>query len=56
VTGVSTADGAYLQAFIAKHSGKCADVLGASQTNGGRVGQWTCTWASNQQWTVQAVS
>ena len=81
VTGVSTADGAYLQqwdclgagqtnqlwrvipiagqppyvAFQAKHSGKCADVLGQGTGNGVRIGQWSCWWGGNQQWSFQAI-
>jgi hypothetical protein len=42
-------------AFAAHHSGKCADVLGMSVNQGTRVGQWSCTWAGNQQWSIQAV-
>jgi Ricin-type beta-trefoil lectin domain-like len=37
-------------AFIAKHSGKCADVEQVSTANGMRVHQWECLWAGNQQW------
>jgi Ca2+-binding RTX toxin-like protein len=81
VTGVSTADGAYLQewdclgggqtnqhwdivpiagqppyeALIARHSGKCMDVLGLATGNGARVGQWGCWWGGNQQWSWQAI-
>jgi len=43
------------EAFIAKHSGKCMDVLGNSQSNGGRIGQWGCSWGGNQQWSWQAI-
>lgn len=43
-------------AFQVQHSGKCADVLGAGTANGVRVGQWGCSWAGNQQWTIQAIN
>jgi xyloglucan-specific exo-beta-1,4-glucanase len=34
----------------ARHSGKCADVLGASQGAGASVVQWTCGSGANQKW------
>jgi peptidyl-Lys metalloendopeptidase len=43
-------------AFQAQHSGKCADVLGASTGNGARIGQWGCWWGGNQQWTLQGIN
>jgi hypothetical protein len=42
-------------ASIAKHSGKCMDVAGASPNNGARVQQWGCYWGGNQQWLWQAI-
>ncbi|HEV2761750.1 MAG TPA: S8 family serine peptidase, partial [Pyrinomonadaceae bacterium] len=34
----------------ARHSGKCLEVSGASQSNGGGAQQVTCTGAAGQQW------
>jgi hypothetical protein len=42
-------------AFIAKHSGKCADLTGPSMENGKRIQQWTCNWTNNQRWDLEAV-
>jgi hypothetical protein len=82
VTGVSGADGAYLQqwdclgagqtnqhwqvvpiagqppyhAFMARHSGKCMDILGGGTGNGARAAQWGCHWGGNQQWYFQAIN
>ncbi|SCE43457.1 endo-1,4-beta-xylanase [Streptomyces sp. DvalAA-14] len=33
-------------------SGLCLDVTSASTANGALVELWTCTGASNQQWTL----
>jgi endo-1,4-beta-D-glucanase Y len=38
------------------HSGKCADVAGASTSNGANVQQWTCNGKSSQQWTMKQVT
>jgi hypothetical protein len=43
-------------AFIAKHSGKCADVPASSSANGVQFQQWTCNWTGNQQFAIQAIS
>ncbi len=43
-------------AFIAKHSGKCADLTGPSGNNGVRIQQWSCHWGSNQQWRFEAIN
>jgi hypothetical protein len=43
-------------AFIAKHSGKCADLTGPSSNNGVRIQQWSCHWGSNQQWRFEAIN
>jgi hypothetical protein len=43
------------EAFIAKHDGRCMDVLGQATGNGARVGQWDCWWGGNQQWYWQAI-
>lgn len=42
-------------ALIARHSGKCADVKETKTNNGQRVWQWSCIWASNQQWDLEGV-
>src|SRR5947208_12263246 len=36
--------------FVAKHSGKCLDVAGASKDDGASVIQWGCHGGPNQQW------
>lgn len=41
--------------FIAQHSGKCADVLGVSHSNGAAVGQWDCVWGNNQRWLLDGI-
>ncbi|MGN6188030.1 MAG: RICIN domain-containing protein [Conexibacter sp.] len=43
------------EALIAKHDGRCMDVLGQATGNGARVGQWDCWWGGNQQWSWQAI-
>ncbi|MFI0724239.1 glycoside hydrolase family 76 protein [Streptomyces sp. NPDC021224] len=35
-------------------SGRCADVPGASQTDGTRIALWDCNGQANQQWTATA--
>jgi hypothetical protein len=35
---------------IAKHSGKCLDVNGASTADGANVQQWSCNGGNNQRW------
>lgn len=35
---------------IAKNSGKCLDVRGASTSAGAKVQQWSCAGTANQQW------
>jgi Ca2+-binding RTX toxin-like protein len=42
-------------ALMARHSGKCMDLLGLATGNGARIGQWGCWWGGNQQWNWQAV-
>jgi hypothetical protein len=45
---VSVGNGYY---FIkAKHSGKCAQVNGASQSNGAVISQWDCVDQNNVKW------
>ncbi|MCC3764492.1 RICIN domain-containing protein [Glycomyces sp. TRM65418] len=38
---------------IARHSGKCLDVIGASTADGAEVAQYTCSGGANQQWRLQ---
>ncbi|HYE05224.1 MAG TPA: RICIN domain-containing protein [Planctomycetota bacterium] len=42
--------------LVAKHSGKCLDVAGASRANGADVVQWTDNGTSAQQWRIDALS
>jgi hypothetical protein len=39
-----------LYQIIAKHSGRCLDVVGGSVSNGVGVVQWDCHGGENQQW------
>jgi len=39
----------------ARHSGKCADVNGASTSDGAAIIQWTCHTGANQQWQFEDV-
>jgi hypothetical protein len=39
----------------ARHSGKCADVVGSSTTAGTAIQQWSCTGGDNQQWQLHTV-
>jgi len=39
--------------LIARHSGKCGDVAGASTANNAAVIQYTCSGGTNQQWRLQ---
>jgi Ricin-type beta-trefoil lectin domain len=43
-------------AFIAAHSGKCAEVPSSSTANGAWFQQWTCNWTGNQQFAIQAIN
>ncbi|MED7952203.1 RICIN domain-containing protein, partial [Streptomyces sp. BE303] len=45
----------YVQ-IMARHSGKCLDVEGASTVDGALVVQNTCTGSQSQQWQVQKVA
>ncbi|GIE78514.1 hypothetical protein Aph02nite_44640 [Actinoplanes philippinensis] len=36
--------------LIARHSGKCLDVVNASKANGARLQQWSCLGTANQAW------
>ena len=44
-----------LSRVIARHSGKCLDVSGASTEDGAAIIQWTCHGGANQQWRLEAV-
>jgi hypothetical protein len=39
----------YVQ-LVARHSGKCLEVLNAATTDGARLAQWTCGTGTHQQW------
>lgn len=39
----------------ARHSGKCADVVGSSTTAGAEVQQWSCSGGDDQQWQLHTV-
>ncbi|MEK8110120.1 RICIN domain-containing protein [Micromonospora sp. M12] len=39
----------YVQ-VVARHSGKCLEVLNAATTDGARLAQWTCGTGTHQQW------
>jgi hypothetical protein len=43
-------------AFIAKHSGRCAEVPQSSTANGAWFQQWDCNWTGNQQFAIQAIN
>ena len=40
-------------AIVAKHSGKCMNVSGATPADGAQVIQWNCVGAGNDQWTLR---
>jgi Ricin-type beta-trefoil lectin domain/Glycosyl hydrolases family 43 len=50
VTGATS--GPYV-ALVARHSGKCADVVNASTSSGAEVVQYTCGSGANQQWQLR---
>jgi hypothetical protein len=41
--------------IVARHSGKCLDVLGGSQQDGAAIGQWDCNGGPNQQWRLVVI-
>ena len=41
---------------IARHTGKCPDVSGASTDDSAEIIQWQCHGGENQQWRVEAVT
>jgi hypothetical protein len=43
------ATGSYFQ-LVARHSGKCLDVVGAGTADGVDITQYTCGSGTNQQW------
>jgi hypothetical protein len=48
--------GTHYKAFVAKHSGKCADVQDGSSADGKRIQQWACHWGANQQWQFEPIN
>jgi ricin-type beta-trefoil lectin protein len=44
------ASGAQSLVLVAKHSGKCAQVNGASHDNGAKISQWDCVDQPNVHW------
>lgn len=50
---LSQAYGGGAVTLTARHSGKCADVVGQSTANGTEIAQWSCHGGSNQQWRMQ---
>src|SRR5688572_9884697 len=55
--GVETAEGYALAPgpyqIEAAHSGKCADIAGASLLDGANIHQWDCHGRANQQWILR---
>jgi hypothetical protein len=41
--------------LAARHSGKCADVVGVSTADGAEVAQYTCNGNANQQWQFESL-
>ena len=40
--------------IVSRGSGKCLDVTGSSQDNGGRIQLWSCSGGDNQGFTVES--
>jgi hypothetical protein len=55
-TGVVAGVPASYVNLVARHSGKCADVNGASTANNAELLQWTCSSGNNQQITTRTAS
>ncbi|MBP8532288.1 glycoside hydrolase family 97 protein [Streptomyces sp. MK37H] len=54
-TGLTTCNGRGLTGFLKdSESGLCADVLGAGQTDGAKVGLWDCNGGTNQTWSADS--
>ncbi|MBP2336896.1 hypothetical protein JOF41_003074 [Saccharothrix coeruleofusca] len=51
VTGVGS--GSAYETFVARHSGKCADIPSSSRADGTAVKQYGCNGGANQQWQLQ---
>jgi hypothetical protein len=45
-------DGPFSQ-LVAKHSGKCLDVVGVSSDNDAEINQWDCSGGDNQTWKIE---
>ncbi|MED7948179.1 RICIN domain-containing protein [Streptomyces sp. BE20] len=41
---------------MARHSGKCLDVINQATTNGAALEQWTCGTGTNQQFSRHTVA
>lgn len=52
-TGTVTGGSSGYHRLIARHSGKCADVVSASTANNAALIQYTCGSGTNQQWRLQ---
>ncbi len=52
---LETVGGTQYIRLIAKHSGKCLDVLAGSKADGASVGQWECNTTAQQKWSLQSV-
>lgn len=55
-TGVVAGVPATYVNLLARHSGKCADIVGASTANNAQLGQYTCGSGYNQQVTTRTAS
>lgn len=51
-TGVATGQNGPLVNLVARHSGKCADVVNGSTSNGAELVQYTCGTGPNQRFSV----
>lgn len=54
-TGVVTGGGGSLVNLVARHSGKCADVVNASTANNAQLIQYTCGTGANQRFSITDV-
>ncbi|MEV4020226.1 RICIN domain-containing protein [Nonomuraea angiospora] len=55
-TGTIATTGTGYDRLAVRHSGKCADVRGASTANAAAVIQYACGGGTNQQWRIQSIS
>ncbi|MFI2432858.1 RICIN domain-containing protein [Streptomyces sp. NPDC018693] len=54
-TGSVSGTGATYNTLVARHSGKCADVINQSQWQGGQIKQYDCNGGSNQRYWFKSV-